>query len=196
MNVLDKLSFDYINSYFPINKDYEYEAVLNNHKIPNSNVYRLHYMGYFRVKRRKARPVDEIRVVDDAYDMFIPPKGMSHEEVFAILSYLSDYIERYAGDISYHESVTLLDDALDIKRLGFKRVSNSNLIDNYVDLYTVVGRLLLFKHSSNYYNFFHWYIPNVKYNQVQNIYRKYGMNFGDIFMYEVEEQGKKKSLKK
>ena len=49
-----------------------------------------------------------------------------------------------------------------------------------LNLFTVSGRLLLFKSSKLYSKYFEWYVENVTLEEVTNIYAKNNMIFKDI----------------
>lgn len=108
------------------------------------------------------------------------PNGMTREEGFKVLSYLTDYIEKRADTESCSlKSVRTLDSVLDLERFGFTRVEEINE-EKIINLFTVSGRLLLFKRSELYPKYFEWYVENVTLKEVENIYTKYNMEFRDI----------------
>ena len=49
-----------------------------------------------------------------------------------------------------------------------------------LNLFTVDGRLLLFKRSNLYSKYFEWYVENVTKEEVESIYAKHNMEFRDI----------------
>lgn len=111
---------------------------------------------------------------------FMLPKGMTREEGFKVLSYLTDFIEKREDTESCSlKSVTTLDGVLDLERFGFTRVCEDDE-NKILNLFTVSGRILLFKRSKLYEKYFEWYVENVTLEEVTNIYAKYNMEFKDI----------------
>lgn len=111
---------------------------------------------------------------------FMLPKGMTREEGFKVLSYLTDFIEKREDTESCSlKSVTILDGVLDLERFGFTRVCEDDE-NKILNLFTVSGRILLFKRSKLYEKYFEWYVENVTLEEVTNIYAKYNMEFKDI----------------
>ena len=77
------------------------------------------------------------------------------------------------------KSVSTLESILDLERFGFTRESTTNT--NVIDLFTVDGRLLLFKKMSDFYkDYFNWYTANISRHEVVAIYKKCGLEFSDI----------------
>ncbi len=173
------------------NKNYEFEAELEDHQIGNQNIYRLHYVNYHRIGEQYGKTDNNIGVIDWPFKPFMLPDGMSREDGFKVLSYLTDYIEKKLNlsPCSY-KSVSNLNNVLDLERLGFKRV-NTDVNDNdIIDLFTVSGRLLLFKNSKNYQKYFEWYTENITLDEIKSIYDKCGINFYDLILLENSEQSK------
>lgn len=141
VNLKDTLSFN--NNY-----DYEFDADLESHNIDNQkNIYRLYYIDYRRCGGYYLKD-SNIHMTDWPFKPFTLPKKMNREDAFKVLSYLTDYIEKTLNlrECSY-ESVRILNDVLDLDRLGFIKLdidANRNL-DKIIDLYIVAGRILLFK---------------------------------------------------
>ncbi len=105
------------------------------------------------------------------------PEGMTREEGFKILSYLTDFIERREDtDIGSLKSVRTLDGVLDLDRFGFRKVKSNDPID----LYIVDGRILLFKNSKFYKDYFNWYKEGITKEEIEEIYIKHNMTFEDI----------------
>ena len=113
---------------------------------------------------------------------------MSREDAFKVLSYLTDFIEE-RNDIEpcSLKSVLTLDKAIDLERFGFTRVEE--LDDNEIlDLFTVTGRLLLFKRSELYKKYFNWYKEGVTLEEVSSIYNKLSMNFENIYLVDEQDE--------
>ena len=111
---------------------------------------------------------------------FMLPKGMTREEGFKVLSYLTDFIEkREDTEPCSYKSVSTLDGVLNLERFGFTRVEEKDE-SKILNLFTVAGRLLLFKRSNLYPKYFEWYTENITKEEVESIYAKYNMEFRDI----------------
>lgn len=162
------------------NRDFEFEAVLEDHPIGNQNIYRLYFVNYHRIREYDGRQDNNVGVVDWACNPFMLPNGMTREDMFKVLSYLTDFIEK-RDDVEECslKSVRTLDGVLDLERFGFKRVKETDE-NKILNLFTVSGRLLLFKRSELYEKYFEWYAQNVTLEEVISIYSKYNMEFKDI----------------
>ena len=128
------------------------------------------------------------------------PNGMTREDGFKVLSYLTDFIEkRKEIEPCSLKSVRTLDGVLDLERFGFTRI-NIQLpaeSEDVINLFTVSGRLLLFKKSKLYPKYFEWYTEGVTLEEVKNIYDKYNMEFQDIkWTDETKEENHTRVLKK
>ena len=49
-----------------------------------------------------------------------------------------------------------------------------------IDLFTVAGRVELFKRSKHYSKYFEWYVENVTFDEVKDIYHKCNIEFSDL----------------
>lgn len=156
----------------------EFDANLENHPLGSQTVYRLRYIQYYR-----AEGSNGIRKMDWPFDPFMLPNGMSRGDAFTVLSYLTDYIERTCKlEPCSYKSVETLNSVLDLERLGFRKLDINTKYDetNIIDLWTVTGRVLLFKESSYYSSYFNWYSENVTLAEVQRIYKKLNIEFYDL----------------
>lgn len=154
-----------------------YNDLLENHELKDQIYYRLHYINYHNINRDPGRR----GVIDCPYDAFYLPNGMSREDGFKVLSYLTDFIEKHPEvDEASWKSVSTLDTIIDIERFGFKRVGYKPFDEDVIDLFTVTGRINRFKKSKYYSKYYNWYIPNVTKDEVINIYDKCGLTFSDI----------------
>lgn len=153
----------------------EFKANLKDHPLGNQHIYRLHYVQYYRTLENFYGKVDW------SFDPFELPNGMSREDAFKVLSYLTDDIERKKGlgPCSY-QSVSLLNEVLNLQRLGFKKIGENCDDKDIIDLFVIDGRVLLFKESSYYPNYFEWYSENVTLSEVENIYKKINIEFNDL----------------
>lgn len=179
-----------------VNPDNEFDVELEDHEIGNQSVYRLYYINYHRIGHSK---VDlnfggDIGLINWPCKPFMLPDGMSREDGFKVLSYLTDFIEKRdeikPGSL---KSVNTLDSVLNLERFGFKRVEETDE-DKILNLFTIGGRALLFKRSELYKKYFEWYTENVTKEEVEEIYSKIGMKFRDIVWLD-KENNKEKVLK-
>ena len=163
------------------NRDFEFKADIEDHPIGEQEIYRLYYVNYHRIQEYEGRNDNHIGVINWCGNPFKLPEGMTRKEGFKVLSYLTDFIEK-RPDIEKcsWKSVQTLNGVLDLERFGFVRVEETD-INKIVDLFTVDGRLLLFKKMSEHYpRYFNWYVKNVSYWEVVSIYKRCGLEFHDI----------------
>ena len=159
------------------NQEDEFDADLEDHPIGNQNIYRLHYY-----ESHKRGPEGKYGVVDMYYKPFMFPSGMSREDGFKVLSYLTNYIED-KGNLKECslKSVKTLNEVLDLERLGFTRVEDYQE-DDVIDLFTVSGRIKRFIKTKYYPKYFEWYTPLVSKEEIVNIYNKLNMTFTDLVL--------------
>lgn len=165
------------------NRDYEFEADLEDHPLGDQEIYRLYYINYHRIGENRSFNRNNVGVIDWPLKPFLLPVGMSREEAFKVLSYLTDYIERILNlEQCSQKSVMQLDEALNLERLCFRRLNMSfeNDSDKIINLFTVAGRQLLFKRSKYYEMYFEWYTEGVTYEEVKEIYSRCGIDFYDL----------------
>jgi hypothetical protein len=164
-------------------RGYEFNATLKSHQINNQDIYRLYYIEYIRAGESYGRRGFNLHIHDYKFNPFRFPEGMNREDGFKVLSYLTDYIEKNTNAATCScANIKTLDDALNIERLGFTRVyidAEKNK-DKVIDLFTVGGRILLFKYSELYSRYIEWYKENVPFEEVSDIYNKIGIEFSDI----------------
>ena len=164
----------------PVSRDFEFNTSLEDHPIGNQNIYRLYYIDYHRIGEYDGRSDDNVGMINWRCKPFMLPKGMTREEGFKVLSYLTDFIEKREDTKPCSlKSVRTLDSVLDLERFGFTRVKEDDE-NKILNLFTVSGRLLLFKKSKLYPKYFEWYTQNITLEEVTNIYAKYNMEFRDI----------------
>ena len=140
-----KLKKEILSTELPVPRELEFNATLEDHPVGNQYIYRLYYVNYHRIEQR-----DNIGMINWPCKPFMFPKEMSREEGFKVLSYLTDFIEK-RDDIEpcSLKSVRTLDSVLDLERFGFIRVKEDDE-NKILNLFTVGGRLLLFKRSELY----------------------------------------------
>lgn len=180
-NTLRQKYEEFIDGLLPISRDFEFKADIEDHPIGTQNVYRLYYVNYHRIREYEGCMENNIGVINWCGKPFKFPKGMSREEGFKVLSYLTDFIERRPEvEKCSWKSVQTLDSVLDLERFGFVRTEETD-INKIIDLFTVDGRLLLFKKMSEHYpRYFDWYVKNVSWWEVFSIYKRCGLEFHDI----------------
>lgn len=180
--------------YKPISRrDSEFDAELEDHPLGNQNIYRLYFINYHRIGEHYGMGPDNIGIIDMPFMPFMPfllPDGMKREEAFKVLSYLSDFIEKklHLESCSYN-SVAALDKVIDLKRLGFRRlkIKLDHNSPEVIDLYTITGRIKLFKDSNQYKKYFEWYTEGVTFDEVRNIYSRCGIEFYDLALIVKED---------
>lgn len=174
------------------NLDYEFETELEDHPIGNQDIYRLYYVNYHRIGERYTKKPSVGRI-NWPCKPFKLPEGMTREEAFKVLSYLTDCIEKEEDtEMCSLKSVKLLDSILYLERLGFKRVKEIDE-SKIINLFTVSGRILLFKKCELYSKYFEWYVENVTLDEVVDIYAKCNMEFKDI-VWVPKDKGQQKVL--
>lgn len=172
--------------------DIEFYTNLKDHPIGNQNIYRLYYVNYHRIGSRYGQ--SGIGMIDWAFDPFTLPEGMTREEAFKVLSYLTDFIEKREDiELGSFASVKMLNSILYLERFGFKKVKEEDE-SKILDLFTINGRVALFKQSSMYQRYFEWYSKGVSREEVEAIYAKHNMPFGDIVWLDNEEKGMPRKL--
>ena len=180
----------------PVPRALEFYATLEDHPIGSQDIYRLYFVNYHRIGESYGRQDNNVGMINWPCKPFMFPEGMSREEGFKVLSYLTDFIEkREDTEPCSLKSVRTLDGVLDLERFGFKRVKEDDE-NKILNLFTVSGRLLLFKRSNLYSKYFEWYVENVTLEDVTNIYAKYNMEFRDIVWLDNQnDKGHSKVLK-
>ncbi len=159
------------------NEEDDFNADFEDHEVGNQKYYRLHYINYHNINRDS----NCRGVIDWPYKPFELPNGMSREDCFKVLSYLTDFIEqRDDVDEASWKSVGTLDGVISLEKFGFKRLDFTPEEDEIIDLFTIDGRIKRFKDSKYYSMYFNWYIPNISKNEIKKIYQKCGFVFSDI----------------
>lgn len=179
------------------NRDYEFDADFNDHPINDNGIYRLHYMNFHRIGEYAGRADNNIGIMDFPFQPFTLPENMPRQDAFKVLSYLSDYLERELEiEPCSCQSVKTLDEMLNVKRLGFDRPNYVRKPFEGVELFTITGRLALFKKMPEYKKYFEWYTEGVTREEVEEIYRTAGHDFEDIILESKSPEDKHKSRKK
>lgn len=166
-----------------MNRAYEFYANFENHPLGNQEIYRLRYINYHRIGENFSQDNNNIGIVDWPLKPFYLPVGMGREEAFKVLSYLTDFIENTLNlEPCSSKSVIKLDKVLNLARLGFSKIDAVFPINSkeVIDLFTVTGRLLLFKRSAYYKRYFDWYTEGVTFDEVKEIYSRCGIEFYDL----------------
>jgi len=190
--LLTKLKKQLLDAKNEKNEENEFAAVYEDHKIADSNVYRLRYINYHNIGESYGYK-DYRGVIDWPFEKFYLPENMNREDAFKVLSYLTDWIESNTDTkICSYKSVKVLNHVLDMKRYGFSRVNEEVAEEDVIDLFTVSGRVKRFIDSKYYDRYFEWYTPNVPREEVVAIYEKCGLTFEDL----VSVSTKAKKLRK
>lgn len=149
------------------------ERIIGHQPTSEPQVFRLRYVEYYELGemyKAKGR-------IDCCFDQFLLPKNMTLEEAFKVLSFLKDYLEENANlEPNSYYLVTLLNDSLNLERLGFQKLPTNSYCDSPIDLFIILGRnnLLFTKYYSKY---FKWYIPNISEPEIAFIYDRIGLKF-------------------
>lgn len=184
---LSKLRESLVNLGVVGSRDYEFNGVFEDHPIGNQDTYRLYYVDYHRINEYNGCDKNNIGMIDYPLRPFKLPEGMSREDGFKVLSYLTDDIEKQPDVEPYSlKAVRTLDKVLDLERFGFTRVEETDE-DKILNLFTVTGRLLLFQKSKLYSKYFEWYTEGVSRREVQKIYANLGLEFKDVVWTDDEE---------
>lgn len=174
------------------NEQDDFNATFEDHDPGNQKYYRLHYINYHNINRDSNRR----GMIDWPYKPFELPNGMSREDGFKVLSYLTDFIEQ--RDDVYEaswKSVGTLDGVLNLERFGFKRLDFTPSEEDVIDLFTIDGRIKRFKDSKYYSKYFNWYTSNITKEEVEVIYQKLGLVFSDIVWLDKPKKEDVKQLK-
>ena len=151
---LSKLRESLVNLGVVGSRDYEFNGVFEDHPIGNQDTYRLYYVDYHRINEYNGCDKNNIGMIDYPLKPFKFPEGMSREDGFKVLSYLTDDIEKQPDVGPYSlKAVRTLDKVLDLERFGFTRVEESDE-EKILNLFTVTVRLLLFQKSKIYTKYF------------------------------------------
>ncbi len=163
-----------INKYKQLRQSIKEDLVtLDNHTVPYSNIYRLHYIDYD--KNSKGYVSTQFISVP-----FRSKYEMNQGEILTVISYIFNYVISMAKVNANSFSATkLASNALKMyPQFGFIPDEEKDE-NNMIELYVVNGNRKIFKKSKYYDNFFWWYNPSVTYNQVEQIYNKYGVVLDD-----------------
>lgn len=191
---LSKLRESFVNLGVVGSRDYEFNGVFEDHPIGNQDTYRLYYVDYHRINEYNGCDKNNIGMIDYPLKPFKFPEGMSREDGFKVLSYLTDDIEKQPDVGPYSlKAVRTLDKVLDLERFGFTRVEESDE-EKISNLFTVTGRLLLFQKSKLYPKYFEWYTEGVSRREVERIYANLGLEFKDVVWTDEEESKTKPKI--
>lgn len=152
------------------------DIILEDHPIGEQNIYRLCYVNYSINKKYYSRK-NNISMLNWQYEPFVFPYNMTRQDGFKVISYFLDFYYKKEGKDSYSLNLfRKVDSVFDKNDLGFVRVSEMDE-NKVLDLFIVGGNLLLFKESELYKKYFNWYIKDVSFEEVKEIYKKYGIDF-------------------
>lgn len=156
----------------------------------NKNVIRLVYVGISSYN--SYGDGKKIGEMVGASSIFVLPGGMSLENSYKVISYLSEKVEKENGlEPCSMKSVSMVSKILE--NYGFERIDGIGRTDFHatltytpfgminiplvgvkgcVDLYTVNGDFDLFKRSNLYKYYFEWFTENVKESEFNQIIGK------------------------
>lgn len=158
-----------------------------------SSIYRLHHIEYLNIGENYGYNIKGMR--DYTFRPFLLPDGLTEEEAFKILSYLTNYLEKNlnipAGSL---QSVIDLNRVLDLERFGFKRVECNCDDERLKHLFTLYGRTERFDRSKYRKKYFEWYTEDVTREEAKRIYAKIGIEFKDV-VCTIKEKPQEKVLR-
>lgn len=142
-------------------------AVLENHEVVDSNIYRLHYISF----DKDSKGVRSTQYIGKPFAMRY---RMSREELFDIVSYLFTFVKNMTGIRSTSFTGTrLVNDVIkNYPQYGLERLEEADE-DRIVDLYVIDGNAKTFKKTRYYERFINWYNPDVSFDNVSQIIEKY-----------------------
>lgn len=149
---------------------------LRDHRVKDYPHFRLHFMKFTKVASYYGPTFDE--VYDYVFTTYSAPKGMSKNDMYKVVSYVYDLALQENEDILNKQSVKATNKAL--ATIGFKPANLDEDYDGITDLYLVAGDLKRFKRSSEYKQYFNWYVEGVTKQEVEAIYNGLGLTFKDI----------------
>lgn len=136
----------------------------------NNNIYRLNFMYY-----EKNNKIVE-KGVKYSFDCFTI--SFNEEDSFKILSYLYDLISKEEKQKNSYKILNSLNDLLDNKVLGFVKIKTiEKEVKELFDVVEVFNQYIIFNKKIILNNNSSWYIPNITYDDIVDIYNKYNINF-------------------
>ena len=138
----------------------------------NINAFKLHYINYYKGTNGGV----SVQYKSDVYRNKLP---MNLKEVSDVMSYILNYMEKASGinKVSY-EGIKLSDFITNsYEEFGFEVVPSKKDRINAVHLFIVDGDKKAFKKSSYNPDYFDWYNPFVKTEDIEEIFKKYGSDF-------------------
>lgn len=169
------------------------KKVATNHEA--NNKIRLFYISLERFSRYNGLKLF-LGTTVDASTVYKLPEGMTKEDAYKVISYLSETIEK-ENNIEPASRESMQEVAKILPKFGFKELSGSsktkanhyhsvssgnpyyNKIADGIEevfgsfatpLYTIGGDVKEFEKSDLYKDYFDWFTPNVSYEEVKQIY--------------------------
>ena len=133
-------------------------------------------------------PTTGLREMHDfTFSKYQLPQGMSMQDAYKVVSYLSEYIEKVkkipeASCKSVNETDALLGEYF------FTKLDRDNDTTPFIDLFTVGGNTKLFDKSRYASQYFEWFTEGVSTREVREIYRKLGLR---VYVGEVFDNGRR-----
>lgn len=155
----------------------EFYEKLDNHELSDLNIYRLHYIDYYRIGETFGKTDNNIALMEWTSKKFMLPNEMNRKDAFKVISYLQMYVRNDLKLIpnSLNE-VQYLVEVLELPRYGFKVIDDNNEIDTN-ELFIVNGRVKLFKENDLYNKYYKWFNADVKFSDVKKIYNDCNLEF-------------------
>ena len=136
-------------------------------------IYRIHFLKYFSNGCNSDNSNNMISRIDWMLQPFSIPIEMKEEDVFKILSYLTDYAGITEETINYSlKPIENLNFLLKTDITGFKKIEIYPNENKIIDLFLVFGISKMFEQSEYYSKYIEWYIPNVTREEVEKITNK------------------------
>ena len=133
---------------------------------------------------------------DFATRKFVLPEGMSQQDAFKVLSFLTKYVEQQYGLEECSSTTVQCVDKL-IEKFYFKHIEPEGEspfrfvranCEPCTHLFTVNGNTRYFNHSQYAKHYFEWFTDDVKYEEVKGIYTKLGLETPEIALNSKSER--------
>ena len=159
--------------------------------LDKGSLIRLHYISIVKFMGR----YDDLIKYGKTEDLYQPvklPNGMTNEDAYKVISYLSEKVEKENNlEPASEKSVGMVDALLSM--YGFERAKGCgreghyhsvalqpprecNTIEGVTDLFTVGGHFSLFHKTKTYKKYFDWFTAGVTEKEINDIYNNLGMN--------------------
>ena len=141
--------------------------------LTKEKIYRIHFLKYFSNGCNSNDRNNMISRIDWILQPFSIPIEMKEEDVFKILSYLTDYAGINEESTNYSlKPIENLNFLIKTDMTGFKKIEIYPNENKIIDLFLVFGISKMFEQSEYYSKYIKWYIPNVTIEEVEKITNK------------------------